>query len=301
MIYSRPMLETFLAVCQHRNFSQAATALRKSQACVSMQISQMEREVGLPLFDRAARPLTLTDAGTKFGEFAKLIVHTIDECRSYMNDMAAGSAGELKIGALPSLVSFLVSPVLANVVKAFPNVNLQITAFGPAGVYEALRHGEIDFGILLAENPPPEFVTTPIRREPLYFVISGTHPIAQKRGAVSIQELRKTPFVLGSAAHDYTAMINQSLRAIGVDTYRVAVRISNFEGMKKAIHSGIGLGFLPRFAVHEELKKGTLKQVHVKGADFTSRMVLIETRKLLCLPTVENIKKILIKELATGY
>ena len=99
--------------------------------------------------------------------------------------------------------------------------------------------------------------------------------------------------------HDYTAMINQSLRAIGVDTYQVAVRISNFEGMKKAIRSGIGLGILPGFAVHEELKQGTLKQVLVKGANFTSRVVLIKSRKLMSLPTVENIKRIFIKELAT--
>jgi DNA-binding transcriptional LysR family regulator len=178
MIYSRPILETFLAVCRQRNFSQAARILRKSQSCVSMQISQIEREVGLPFFDRAARPLTLTDAGVKFAEFAKIIIRTIDECSSYMKDMAAGSAGELKIGTLPSLVSLLVSPALANVVKAFPKVSVQMTAFAPPALYEALRQGEIDFGILLTENTPSEFDITAIRNEPLYFVSSATHPIA---------------------------------------------------------------------------------------------------------------------------
>jgi DNA-binding transcriptional LysR family regulator len=298
MIYSRPMLETFLAVCQHRNFTQAGNMLRKSQSCVSMQISQMEREVGLPLFDRAARPLTLTDAGVKFSEFAKLIVRTIDDCSGYMKDMAAGSAGELRIATFPALVNFLVSPVLVNVVKSFPNVSIQIVALGPPAAYEALRQGEIHFGVLLAESTPPEFLVTPIRSEPLYFVSSRKHPIALKQSIASVKNLRETPFVLGSSGHDYTVMIDQSLRRLGVDSYRVALRISNFEGMKKAVQSGIGLGILPRFAVYEELKKGTLKQVHVKGANFTAQMVLIESRKLFPMPTVQYVKKIFLKELA---
>jgi DNA-binding transcriptional LysR family regulator len=93
-------------------------------------------------------------------------------------------------------------------------------------------------------------------------------------------------------------MIDQSLRGLGVDSYRVALRISNFDGMKKVVQSGIGLGILPRFAVAEELKKGTLKQVRVKGAAFTARMVLIESQRVFPLPTVEYVKTIFLKELA---
>lgn len=298
MIYSPPLLETFIAVCQHRNFTQAATVLRKSQSCVSMQITQIEHTVGLPLFDRRARPLTLTDAGTKFLEFAKRILRTIDECSGYMKDMAAGSAGELRIATFPALVNFLVSPVLVNLVKSFPNVSIQIVGLGPSAAYEALRQGEIHFGILLAESTPPEFLVTPIRNEPLYFVSSKKHPLAVKKSLVSIDDLRKTPLVLGSSGHDYTAMIDKSLRGLGVDSYRVALRISNFDGMKKAVHSGIGLGILPRFAVAEELEQGTLKQVHVKGAAFMARMALIENQKVFPLPTVEYVKNIFLKELA---
>jgi len=298
MMYSRPFLETFLAVCQQRNFSQAANALGKSQACVSMQIAQMERELGLALFNRAARPFTITDAGTKFAEFAKVIVGTMDECQSYMKGMVDGSAGELSIGALPSLVVLLVSPVIAGVAKAFPNAKIQITAFAPPALYEAIRQREIDFGILLAKNTPPEFNVTPIRTEPIYFVRSATHPSTNKRRSLSIKELRETPLVLGSPEYDYTMLVDQSLREIGVDRYKVAMRINNFQGVIKAVRSGIGLGILPRFTVQDELKQGTLHQVHVKEANFSSQIVLIENRKVLSLPTVENIKRIFVKELA---
>jgi DNA-binding transcriptional LysR family regulator len=225
---------------------------------------------------------------------------TMDECNNYMKDMAVGSAGELKIGTLPSLVTLLVSPALANIVKALPKVSIQITAFAPPTLYEALRHDEMDFGILLAENTPAEFHVTAIRSEPLYFVCSGSPSRMQKRRSMSIRELRDVPFVLGSPGNDYTMLIDQSLRAIGMDGYRAAVRISNFEGMKKAIRAGIGLGILPEFAVHEELKQGTLNRVHIKGANFTSRVVLIERRRVMSLPTVENVKRILVQELTNG-
>lgn len=294
MIYSRPLLETFLAVCKHGNFSQAAVVLDKSQSCVSMQITHIERELGLPLLDRSARPLTLTDAGMKFLEFAKAILRTIDECSGYMKDMAAGSVGELKIGTSTSIGTFLLPPVLANIVKAFPNVSIHINVLGRPAVYEALRQGEIHFGIVVTHNPPPEFLATRIRSEPLYFVSSGTHPLARKR-SVSIQELLKTPFVIGTPWHD--SMINQALRTIGVDNYPVALRISSLEGMKRAVGSGIGLGILPRFAIDEDLKRGTLSRVHVKRANFTGSLILLERRKVFSIPTVEHIKKIFLKEL----
>jgi DNA-binding transcriptional LysR family regulator len=217
-----------------------------------------------------------------------------------MKDMAAGSAGEIRIGTLPSLVTMLVTPVLANIVKTFPKTHIQINAFAPPALYEALRQGEIDFGILLAENTPVEFAVASIGREPLLFVCSATHPVTQKRRPVSIRDLRNTPFVLGSPGNDYTTLIDQSLRAIGLLSYRAAVRISNFEGMKIAIRSGIGVGILPRFAVQEELKQGSLERVHVRGANFSSRLVLIEKRKMMPLPTVENIKRIFVEKIAKG-
>jgi DNA-binding transcriptional LysR family regulator len=70
--------------------------------------------------------------------------------------------------------------------------------------------------------------------------------------------------------------------------------------MKKAIRSGIGVGILPEFAVHDELKDRILDRVHVKGANFTSRVVLVKTRKLVSPPTVEDIRRILIEGLISG-
>jgi DNA-binding transcriptional LysR family regulator len=171
------MLQTFITVCRNKSFSHAAKTLHKSQSCVSMQIAQMEREICLPLLDRSARPFNLTDAGKKFLEFAEVITRKIDHCSVFMKEMAAGAAGELKIGTSTSLGAFLVPPILASIVKTFPNLQIQITVLGRPAVYEAIKQGEIHFGIVLADNPPAELVATPIRREPLYFVSCNTHPL----------------------------------------------------------------------------------------------------------------------------
>jgi len=226
MIYSYPILHTFITVCRSKSFSQAASRLQKSQSCVSMQIAQIERKLSLPLLDRSARPFNLTDAGKKFLEFAEVITRNIDQCSTYMREMAAGAAGELKIGTSTSLGAFLVPPILASIVSDFPNLRIQITVLGRPAVYEAIKQGEIHFGIVLADNPPPELIATAIRREPLYFVSSKTHPLAGKL-SVKIGELIKTPFVVGTEGHDYTSMIDLAMRAMGVETYPVGLRISN--------------------------------------------------------------------------
>jgi DNA-binding transcriptional LysR family regulator len=296
MIYSYSMLHTFITVCRDKSFSHAAKTLHKSQSCVSMQIAQMERELCLPLLDRSARPFKLTDAGKKFLEFADLITRNVDHCSTYMKEMAAGGAGELKIGTSTSLAAFLVPPVLANIVREFPNLSIQITVLGRPAVYEAIKRGDIHFGIVLADNPPVELIATPIRREPLYFVGCKTHPLAGKR-SVKIGELVRTPFVIGTEGHDYTSMIDRALRAMEVETYSIGLRISNFEGMKKAIGAGIGFGVLPRFAVEAEIKQGILSRIHIKGANLNSSLILVENRNDFVMPTVERIKKIFLNEL----
>jgi len=109
-----------------------------------------------------------------------------------------------------------------------------------------------------------------------------------------------SPFVIGTQGHDYTSMIDHALGSMGVKNYRIALRISNFEGMKKAIMAGIGIGILPRFAVDAELSQGTLGRVMVKDANFSSSVILVESQRVLTMPAVEHIKRVFVTELQSA-
>jgi DNA-binding transcriptional LysR family regulator len=298
MLFSPSLFQAFLSVCRHRSFSQAARALNKTQSCISMQITQIERELGLTLLDRSARPLALTDAGKTFLEFAALMMNTIEQCNSHMKEVAAGEAGEVKIGASTSIAAFLLPEIIAQVLGNLPKVKIEISVLGRPWVYEALHQCAIHFGIVLTDTLPPEFVTKLVRKEPLCIVSSPTHPLARK-SSVEIKELTHTGFIVGTEGRDYTAMIHQILKRMGVTTYPIALRISNFEGMKRAISAGVGVGILPRFTVDRELKKKTLVTLPIPGANLASSILLIERRKIPSSPCVDRVKTLVLNELKT--
>src|SRR5262245_24264336 len=107
MNISTETVKTYLAVCEHRNFSAAAVALRKSQSNVSTRVAQLEGEIGLKLFDRSKRPLRLTEAGSVFLQFAKELNNKTRDLGRMLAELAVGTAGDVRIGATNSIASYL--------------------------------------------------------------------------------------------------------------------------------------------------------------------------------------------------
>ena len=134
-------LRFFAAVADHSGFSRAAEQLGISQPALSRQISALERELRVKLFDRVGRQTTLTAAGENLLERARSLLHDADAIKSHAHEIAGGSYGALWLGATPQSIESFVAKLLARFCARTPNVEISILEDGAANLVEATQRG----------------------------------------------------------------------------------------------------------------------------------------------------------------
>src|SRR5919199_1674952 len=134
-------LEVLRAVAAHGSFSTAATELDYTQSAVSQHIAMLERETGVTLIERAARPVTPTDAGAQLLEDATPALEHLLRAEHRLRDLAELRAGHVRLGAFPSAHAALVPPALAALKRAHPQVDVALEEAEPSATLSMLRSG----------------------------------------------------------------------------------------------------------------------------------------------------------------
>ena len=292
MDFSLDNLLTFIQVCRERSFSEAAEVLHKSQSAVSTQIALLEDQAGLKFFDRSARPLRLTEAGNIFVRFAEEFIHKRDELDRVLAELATGTGGDVRIGATISIANYLLVPVVSEILKQHPKLKIKILARLRSHTYESVRHGEMDFAVVLADKVPADLLGHFISEAPLCFVASSKHN-SLYRTPITLDQLRTIPFVMALETDQlsgYTETIMKILKEAGCSEPTVALQISDLEGIKEAVREGLGITLLPRYAVRREISEKIFTQVEVKKFSVSSRVMLIERPNHFTSPSVRSVK-----------
>jgi DNA-binding transcriptional LysR family regulator len=292
MKFSSATLACFVQVCQHRGFSQAAEKLGKSQSAISTQVAQLEKEVGIQLIDRSNRPLLLTEAGQLFLDFARDVLNKSESFERYLSEFSSGIAGEVRVGASTSVGTHILPGIISDVLRRFPNLKISLLTQARSLVFESVRRGDVDFGLVLSYRRPEGLAVQTLKREPLWFFISPKHALAKRR-SIKLADLHKVPFVVGPKGTEYTEMISRVLSNHDLSAYQVTARISNFDGLKELVRAGHGIGLLPRFVVRREIREGHLDQVKVRGFNATADIMRVESFQHLSTPTITRIKEMI--------
>jgi DNA-binding transcriptional LysR family regulator len=283
-------LKSFLVLCEHKSFTQAAKALCKSQSTVSIQVAQVEAQLQLKLVDRSERPLRLTEAGKAFLAFAKEMNNRTEELQRFLRELACGGAGEVKAGASTSIGTYLLPQIASAILSKAPQLKLEVIIQGRALLCESVRRAEVDFGLILTDRIPEGLVGRSLKIEPLCVVASPQNPLAGKRN-ISLKQLSSASFVAGPKSSQYAVMVERSLGAHGLYDYPVRFRISNYEGIKEAIRANIGIGILPKFTVEREVKDKILTILDLKDFPLTVNLMLIERRDSAVTPSIRAVKQ----------
>jgi DNA-binding transcriptional LysR family regulator len=150
---------------------------------------------------------------------------------------------------------------------------------------------------------PVDLKVTTLKNEPLWFVSSPENP-ALKKHALTMNDLKSVPFILGLQGDRYTGMMESILEEKRFPKLPVAMRIGNYEGIKQAVCAGIGIGLLPRFTIQNEIRNGVLLRVRVDQINLSARLMLVERPQTLQRPTVSTAKSYIsaaISKLQTTY
>jgi DNA-binding transcriptional LysR family regulator len=296
MDYSLYSLRTFDEVANRQSFSLAANFLGLSQAAVSIQIQGLEQSLGVTLIDRSDRPLRLTEAGRVFLQFARETLNKSASMGAYLKEVAEGTVGEVRIGATTSLGSYLLPKILGDILKRNPKVKINLRIESRRSICDAVRESQVDFGIILSDEPPQSLRATVLRKEPLWFIIAPKHPLANKR-LITVTDLESASFAVGSTNYEYTEMVDKLLRLNGLSHYSIGCKISNFEGRKECVRAGVGISIFPQCTVLNDVSKGRLLRVRVQKIRLSAGIMLIESARRFSSPSVHLVREFISKRL----
>jgi len=182
-------LRYFLAVARERNFTRAAESLNMAQPPLSRQIQQLEEEVGVVLFDRDSRPLSLTRAGALFYEQAHQVVQRMDELKTMMRRFVNADRPRFVIGFVPSVIYARLPSVIRGFREAAPGVDISLVEMMSLEQIEALKEGRIDAGFGRVRFDDPAVQREVLRDERLVVALPLGHPLLAGERPVSLADL----------------------------------------------------------------------------------------------------------------
>jgi DNA-binding transcriptional LysR family regulator len=174
-------LRYFLAVAETLHFGRAAARLNIAQPPLSVQIRNLERELGTPLLSRGPRGIALTDAGVAFLPRAEAILTAAQQAVAIARDAAAGRGGRLVIGFIPSLAYTLLPELLPAYRASFPGVAVSLREVAVTDKEEALLSGSIDVGLYRPPARHPEITNTPLGEERMILALPSGHRLVRRR------------------------------------------------------------------------------------------------------------------------
>jgi len=258
-----PQLEAFLEAASRGSFRRAAYALYLSQPSVSARIQTLEGEVGVALFHRTARGVRLTEMGQVFLPFAQRSMETLRRGREVLESVRQTSAGILNMATARVIGTYVLPETLQKFQHLYPETNLHIKVGGSLDVLQMVVDEEVQLGLArFMEHPDVDALH--LYDEEVVLVVHPDHPFA-KTGVAAMFAVAQEPLILydpGDPGSSYFQFINRVCRYAGV-TPKVEMNLDSVEAAKNMVQLGLGISFLPRSGVRQELESGTLTLIDV--------------------------------------
>ena len=244
-------LRYFVGVAEVLHFGRAAAKLGISQPPLSQQIRALEDELGVALFERTSRRVTLTEAGELFLVEARRTLDQADHAIDVARRAQRGELGELSVGFSASVpFNTVVANALSTFREAYPAVRLNLAEMARGEQLERMREEQLDVGFIRGRGEPPidaAMVATALFDEPLMVAMRSDHPLASARRAPSIADLRDEPFVLYGS--DYGAGFNEHLEELCANagfTPRVVQEAAGLTTLLGLVAVGMGITIITR-------------------------------------------------------
>jgi DNA-binding transcriptional LysR family regulator len=256
-------LQIFRTLAEELSFTRTAEKVNTVQSNVTAQIKALEEELGIPLFDRLGRRVTLTDAGRNFLPFASQALAAMDQGQRALQTGAEPS-GPLRIGAAESLLTYRLPEVLRAFRRHFPHVELIFRPYVNATIALELEAGKFDMVIHGDDLQPYSSIkSNRLRTERVLLLSDATHPLAS-RPSVKPADLAGENLLLTEAGCSYRGKLDRALALANIRPANVT-EFSSVEALKQCVTLGMGLGLLPAIVVARELRQNRLKALRWDG------------------------------------
>ncbi len=248
-----------------------------TQAAISMQIRQLEEEVGLQLFTRTPRRVILTEAGEHLLERARKILREHDAAVAEIAEIAGSEHGRLRIGSASGTFAMNQLPViLQDIRRKYPNSELTVTAGTSSRLVDRILHGEIDTAFVSLPVDNLSISTESLFSDEIVAVAWPGHPLAKEK-YISAATLAGENLILGERGGNTRRMIDEFFAAANVRP-NITMELSRQEAINRMVEIGMGVGIAGVKSVAKEIKDGRLVSWFIEGAEIKWELGLARLR-----------------------
>lgn len=257
---------TFVKIVEFNNFTKAADSLGYSQAAVTAQIKSLEKELGVPLFDRVGKRIFLTQAGKTFLPFAIDLLKAEEAAKNSVG-VSEELEGELVICSASSYASEVLPQILLRYMHLHPKVRItvKVSDYLEDNMHK-LAQGELDFLLCMDErNAFPDFASFAEKPEPVIFVTHPSNPLLKKKRK-PLQDVVTSNFIVSDREIGYSRLLEKQLQKKGIELSPI-MEMGSTNAIINVLLGGYGTSFLPEYTVRKHIKDGTLARIDVKDID----------------------------------
>jgi DNA-binding transcriptional LysR family regulator len=272
-------LQVFLTVATEKSFSRAAEKLHRTQPAISLALQRLEIELGEKLIDRSGKELILTDAGRTVIDYARRFQSLQQELDNSIAELRDNSAGRLTIGANESTTLYLLRHI-ERYRELYPKVKVQVRRSFSSKIPNELLDGNLELGVISYDPSDARLRTKVLYSDSLAFIVSPKHRLANRK-VISLTELGDEVFIAHNVVSPYRENVLREFQTNKVPL-NIELEMPTVETIRKLVQKNIGVAFLPRMCVEQEIEQGKLCEIRVKEMHMERKIRLVyPTRRAL--------------------
>lgn len=258
-------LRAFVAIAESGTFTAGAHRVHVTQAAISMQIRQLENELGAKLFVRAPRRVILTEAGEHLLQRAQLILREHDAAQDEIAELVGAKKGRLRIGNSSANVAIEILPkLLRELHKQHGHAEVTVGSGTSEALVQQILAGELDLAFVSLPVEARGIQTERLAEDQLVAIASPRHRLAKQR-SVSAYSLAGEKLILGERGGNTRRLIDQFFSQAGV-TLNVSMELSRQAAIRRMVEADMGVGIVPLHSAREDVEKGRLVRWWIEGA-----------------------------------
>ncbi|MEG3618132.1 LysR family transcriptional regulator [Magnetovibrio sp. PR-2] len=244
-------LEAFTAVARNLSFTRAAEELNLTQPAVSMQIKQLESQVGQSLFEHMGKKIFLTEAGREVRQYARKILQQVDDMEAGLDSLKGLERGTLSI-SVATTAHYFAPKLLSIFCERYSGVDVKLDVTNRESLVSQLENNTVDLVIM---GRPPETVDVEagtFMENPLVLIAPADHPFTRER-SIQLKRLEDEVFLVREKGSGTRKAMEMFFDQHGI-TMTTGMEVSSDEAIKRSVQAGLGLGIMSRDAVQNELQ-----------------------------------------------
>lgn len=242
-------LQYALQIAAEKNFSRAAEKLHIAQPSLSQQLSKLEKELGVMLFQRNTSSVELTHAGSKFVEQAQIIIDAVELLRQEMSDISELRSGRVVVGSMPITGAHLLPHALPAFKEKYPEIEIALVEDSSMDLEKLTAGGQTDLSLLSLPLEMPALTYEVLGEEPIDLAVPPDHRLAGRKAdgtRTALAELKNEPFIVLKEGQGFRKLTIELCREAGFEP-RIVFESNNMETVQSLVATGMGVTLVPHF------------------------------------------------------